>query len=128
MTLGEKIILAMEEKGMNQDDLADALKVDKGTVSRWIRNETGIKKRRMPKLAEVLGKPVAWFREKNELEKRMVELEKKLDTVSKTKSLEETQKELLSLFSKADSSLQDIVLNLLRPKDNKLTPSRKRRT
>jgi transcriptional regulator with XRE-family HTH domain len=58
--IGDRIRLAREAKGWSQEALADELDTKQATVARW---EAGSFPKRigLPKIAEVLGKPVEWF-------------------------------------------------------------------
>jgi transcriptional regulator with XRE-family HTH domain len=61
MSLGERIKEARGE--MTQRDLADALGVDPITVSRWERGVNELTTRKLRKIAEATGKPLAFFYE-----------------------------------------------------------------
>lgn len=60
--MAEKIRLAREAKGLTQEAFAEAVGVEPPSVSRW-ENGVNEPKGKLPKIAQVLGKPVEWFQE-----------------------------------------------------------------
>lgn len=59
--LGEKIIIAREEKNMTQQDLADALGTSKSTISKWENEQDQPNMKDATKMADILDKPLNYF-------------------------------------------------------------------
>lgn len=61
MEYGDKIRTARKEKGMSQQELADILNVNKGTVSRWEQSKFEPSIVTMQEMSKILGKPIQYF-------------------------------------------------------------------
>lgn len=135
--LGLRIRLAREAKGWSQDALADELDTTQATVSGW-ESGTFPKRFGLPRIAEVLGKPIEWFQDASAEEDgpgmdmifmssttaRIEALERATDymqIMERLSALEAAQKpsknqtalesELLRLFRRADDTLRTSILN-----------------
>jgi transcriptional regulator with XRE-family HTH domain len=64
MTIGEKIYLARKEIKITQNELAERIGVSLATILRWEKNRHPVDVYMVHKIAEVTGKPVSFFTEK----------------------------------------------------------------
>ena len=135
--LGLKIRLAREAKGWSQDALADELGTTQATVSGW---ETGTFPKRfgLPKIAEVLEKPIEWFQDASpatetpgmnfdfmiKTNQRIEDLEAATNlmqimpriqalelALSESEHYKGTEARLLALFRRADSTLRKAIVD-----------------
>jgi len=70
VSLGDKIKTAIYENGLSQVNLANKLNVDSSTVSLWIKNKRMPRYEHLTRIAEITGKPIEYFMESIEGEKK----------------------------------------------------------
>lgn len=68
--IGRRIVIARDEKYLDQTQLADAIHVTQKTISFWENGKSEIGTLDLYRLANVLGKSVDWFFEPIEIRKR----------------------------------------------------------
>ena len=59
--IGQRIRRARQERDMRQEELAKKVGVDTSTVSNWETGKSRPRWKVLPRLAEVLEKPLSWF-------------------------------------------------------------------
>jgi len=61
MSISTRITQAREAKGLNQSELARALKVRPQTVQQWESGKTAPRRKRLKEFEGILGKSAEWF-------------------------------------------------------------------
>lgn len=100
MNLGERIRMAREAKGLNQDELAELMKVEPPTVSRWESGEIRPRPKRLVKLAEILDRTVDWLNGVAAHPESIAKLQSRIESLEATKdaALDKDTKELVRIF------------------------------
>ena len=75
--LSERIKQAVEKSGKTQRQIADAVGITDGSMSRYVRGWRIPKATIIPKLAEVCGVSVEWLQTGKELYKAHIELKRR---------------------------------------------------